>query len=211
MDHWCGMLVSPPNKTKPKWREIWLWWQCDITLRPRLNGLHFPNDIFKSTFLKENVWISINISLKLVPKDPINNSPALIQIMACRLVGTNDVQFSDAYMHNSASARYQWGMLPGDDWWVYYPVSCDVIKSLRLIWRSGTLDEMYRCPILKWVAVTKTTLIIPLMTSREAFNIWCHRNVSIPNTVHPKNNAQEFGVSCCGSLTVSLRNLTNTI
>ena len=30
------------------------------TLRPRQNGLHFPYNIFKCTFLNENVWISIN-------------------------------------------------------------------------------------------------------------------------------------------------------
>ena len=35
--------------------------------------------------LNENVWISIKISLKFVPKGPINNIPALVQIMAwCR-------------------------------------------------------------------------------------------------------------------------------
>ena len=34
------------------------------TLRPRQNGRHFPDDIFKSIFLFENVWIWINISLK---------------------------------------------------------------------------------------------------------------------------------------------------
>ena len=32
------------------------------TLRPRQNGRHFPDDIFKWIFLNENVWISINIS-----------------------------------------------------------------------------------------------------------------------------------------------------
>ena len=33
----------------------------------------------------ENVWISIKISLKFVPEGPINNIPALVQIMArCR-------------------------------------------------------------------------------------------------------------------------------
>ena len=45
------------------------------TLRPRQNGRHFPDDIFKWIFLNENVWISINISLKFVPKGPINNNP----------------------------------------------------------------------------------------------------------------------------------------
>ena len=43
-----------------------------------LNGHHFPDDIFKWIFLNENVWISINISLKFVLKGPINNIPALV-------------------------------------------------------------------------------------------------------------------------------------
>ena len=33
------------------------------TLRPRQNGRHLPDDIFKCYFLNENVWISIKISL----------------------------------------------------------------------------------------------------------------------------------------------------
>ena len=37
---------------------------------------------FKCNFLNENVWIPIKISLKFVPKGPINNIPALVQIMA---------------------------------------------------------------------------------------------------------------------------------
>ena len=52
------------------------------TLRLRQNGRHFPDDIFKCIFLNENVRISIEISLKFVPKGPINNIPPLIQIMA---------------------------------------------------------------------------------------------------------------------------------
>ena len=35
----------------------------------------------------ENVWISIEISLKNVPEGPINNIPALVQIMAWRWPG----------------------------------------------------------------------------------------------------------------------------
>ena len=59
------------------------------TLRPRQNGHHFPDDIFKRIFLNENVWISIAISLKFVPKVPIDTNPALVQIMAWRLTPTN--------------------------------------------------------------------------------------------------------------------------
>ena len=58
-----------------------------ITLRSRQNEQHFADDIFKRIFFNENVWISIKISLKFVPKGPINNIPALVQIMAWRQPG----------------------------------------------------------------------------------------------------------------------------
>ena len=55
------------------------------TLRPRQDGRHFADDIFKYIFVNENVWISLKISLKSVPKIRINNIPALVLIMAwCR-------------------------------------------------------------------------------------------------------------------------------
>ena len=57
------------------------------TLRPRQNGRHFADDIFKCIFLNENVWIPIKISLKFVPQGPINNIPALVQKMAWRRPG----------------------------------------------------------------------------------------------------------------------------
>ena len=57
------------------------------SLRSRQNGPHFADDIFKCIFLNTNVWIPIKISLKFVPKGPINNIPALVQIMAWRRPG----------------------------------------------------------------------------------------------------------------------------
>ena len=62
-------------------------WACLNTLRPRRNRCHYADDIFKCIFLHEHVWISVEISLKLVPKGPINNIPALVQIMAWRRSG----------------------------------------------------------------------------------------------------------------------------
>ena len=41
----------------------------------------------QSIFLTENVWIPIKISLKFVPKGPIYNIPAIVQIMAWRCPG----------------------------------------------------------------------------------------------------------------------------
>ena len=43
------------------------------TLSPRKNYWHFPDDIFKCIFFNENIWTSIKISLKFVPKSPIKN------------------------------------------------------------------------------------------------------------------------------------------
>ena len=57
------------------------------TLGQRQNDRHFADDIFKCIFLNENTWISIKISLKFIPKGPVNNIPALVQIMAWRRLG----------------------------------------------------------------------------------------------------------------------------
>ena len=48
------------------------------TLRPRQNGRHFADAILKCIFLNENVWIPIEISLKFVPKGPIDKFAALV-------------------------------------------------------------------------------------------------------------------------------------
>ena len=48
------------------------WGNCLNTLRPKQNGRHLPDYVFKWIFLNENVSISIKISLKFVPKGPID-------------------------------------------------------------------------------------------------------------------------------------------
>ena len=45
------------------------------------------DDIFKRIFVNENIRISIQISLKFVPKSLIDNKPALVQAMAWRRKG----------------------------------------------------------------------------------------------------------------------------
>ena len=69
------------------WQPCFLRLHCINTLRPRQNGRRFADDVFKCIFLNENVWVSLKISMKFVPKIPINNNPALVQIMAWRLSG----------------------------------------------------------------------------------------------------------------------------
>ena len=51
------------------------------TLRPRENGRHFPDDIFKRILL-----FFIKISLNSVPQDPIN----IIPVRRQAIIWTND-------------------------------------------------------------------------------------------------------------------------
>ena len=59
---------------------------------------------FKCIFLNENYRILIGISLKSIPMSPIDNKPALVQVMAWRRTGDKPLsepmltQFTDAYM-----------------------------------------------------------------------------------------------------------------
>ena len=88
------------NVYDPYWVTMPLWVN---TLRPKQNKYHLA-DIFKCIFLNENVLISIKISLKFIPKGPINNILTLVQIMAWHWLGrqaitwTNDDYITDAYM-----------------------------------------------------------------------------------------------------------------
>ena len=45
------------------------------------------DDVFTCIFLNGNAWMLLKISLKFVPKVPINNIPALVQILAWRRSG----------------------------------------------------------------------------------------------------------------------------
>ena len=81
-------------------------------LKPRQYGHHFADNTFKPIFLNGNIRISIKISLKFVLKVPINNIPALVQIMAWRRPG--DKPLSDPMMvcllTHTCVTRPQWVM-----------------------------------------------------------------------------------------------------
>ena len=74
------MVRSPTHicVARPQWVN---------TLRPRQDGHHFPDDIFRCIFVNEKFYILIKISLKFVPTGPNNNIPSLFQIMAWRWSG----------------------------------------------------------------------------------------------------------------------------
>ena len=74
---WASYTNGLRVVTRPYWNE-----EVINILRPKQNGRYFPDDICKCIFLNETVWISIKISLKFVPDGPINNIPAIVQMMA---------------------------------------------------------------------------------------------------------------------------------
>ena len=80
------------------------------TSRSKQNGWQLADDLFKWIFLNEIVRISIKISLKFVPKGPIDNNPSLVQIMAWRRLG--DKPLSEPMMVRLAThiciTRPQW-------------------------------------------------------------------------------------------------------
>ena len=43
----------------------------------KMAAIFWPDDIFKCIFFDENVWIPIEVSLKFVPKGPVNNYPSI--------------------------------------------------------------------------------------------------------------------------------------
>ena len=104
MDIATGQRVTPMRKLIKKQPGRFLKSSCKVykfnALRLRQNGHQLPDDILKCIFLNENVWISIKISLKFVPKGPINSIPSLVQIMAWRWLGVKPL--SEPMMQGSS-------------------------------------------------------------------------------------------------------------
>ena len=75
----------------------------------------FTGDIFRWKFVKENVLIQVKISLKFVPRDPIDNKSSLVQVMAWRRIGDKPLhepmttQFNDTYIDELTQYILQYG------------------------------------------------------------------------------------------------------
>ena len=76
-----GPTLGKTFPCQTSWCHIRFTGQFNI-FRPRKNGRHFADDIFKCIFLNENIWIPFTILLKFVPKGPINSIPTKVQAMA---------------------------------------------------------------------------------------------------------------------------------
>ena len=86
---------------------------------------HFADAIFKCIFDDENVWIPIEISLKFVPRGPINNFPALVRIMAWRRLG--NMPLSEPRMISLPT--HIWVIRPQ---WVNISESCQWVSARKM-------------------------------------------------------------------------------
>ena len=129
---------------------------------------------FKCIFLNETVGISIKISPKFVPKGPINNIPALVQVMAWRLPG--DKPLSEPMM--VSSLRPQWvntkmkkkTIIPANDisiGWKDHLVSAFVTKTpWNLIGYKDIVLPVEKIPL--WIEdILISTMRIPELVERH--------------------------------------------
>ena len=147
------------------------YWLIFNTLRPRLNGRHFADDTFKCIFLNKNVWIPIEISLTFVPKGPINNIPALVQIMAWRRPG--DTPLFEPMMVNLPThiciSRPQWvnSLSPGRARFDFINVIFNLVLPICII--RSSYDNA-----LRWTLQDLTAdkfILVQVMA-------WCHQATS---------------------------------
>ena len=118
---------------------------CLNIMRSRENGRQFPADNFKFIFVNENIYIWINISLKFVPKGPINNIPALVQMMAWRRPGNKPL--SEHMMVNLLTHI----CITGPQWNASYYIRINLllnISNLKCIFWSWKPQAFLAAPIM---------------------------------------------------------------
>ena len=80
------------------------------TLKPRQNGRHFADDTFKHILLSENIWVSIKIPLKFVPKGPINNFYVIIAVFKTNALSHLPNYRLPSFLKNICIMRSRWGV-----------------------------------------------------------------------------------------------------
>ena len=133
-------LNALPGTYIPTMSSGWL-----NSLRSRRNRRHFADAIFKCIFLNENAWISLKISLKFVPKVPINNIPSLVQIMAWHRSGDKPLPepMMVSLLTHICVARPQW----------VYPSAAETRWFRESEASTIAADALTRC-VLRTLAVT---------------------------------------------------------
>ena len=142
------------------------------TLRPRQNGHHFADGIFKRIFMNENVRILIIISLTFVPKGPINNIQALVQIMAWRRLG--DKPLSEPMLVSLLTyicvTRPQWVNTRSEVWWHSKYMINIAFRNTSNLWKNFCIQWSNRSII--WSQI-KGSLIVSFTAC------WCSQQKTL--------------------------------
>ena len=125
------------------------------TLRPRQNGHHFPDDIFKWILVNEIIWILIKISLKFVPRGQIDNIPALIKIMAWR----RD-QATSHYLNQLWLVYWRLYVSFSLNELMYYALYAMLVLPQYLRWNITFSRFQLKSTIVSIIYISKLTVII---------------------------------------------------
>ena len=159
-----------------------------ISLRLRWDRRHLA-DIFKCIFLNEKILISIKLSLKFIRNGPINNIPALVQIMAWRRPGDNPLSEPMAHMSHSAS------MSSRD--WIHESIRASEWLSFNGL--SWTADSYVHVVHISRVIIACTRIVAIAMTARpqaplrwdsKSFKILGHKIWNGPSFITDKRLAE---------------------
>ena len=187
-------------------------------------------DTFKRIFLNENVRTSIAISLKFVPKGPVINIPALVQIMAWRRSG--DKPLSEpmlvsllthicvtrpqwvknlilSYVQEPISQMIQEYILCGMNNFLFDKVvmqSCPTFTGARTNGLSRQVDKRdligYFESKLRWDYLHEITIMNSNTIGRNGPRFWssCNIKYSFENHFEMKNSFGRFIHSGCKTL-----------
>ena len=152
-----------------------------ILMRPRQNGRHFTVDVFKCIFLNGNVWISLKISLKFVPKGPINNIPALIHIMAWRRPGDKPLcePVMVSLLTHICVTRPQWVNIEAG-WRIYASVNAFeniVCEMAAILSRPQYVKKGSRLPYVRSKSVLCSIFVIVVLYMISCYAGACYNAI----------------------------------
>ena len=154
------------------------------TLRPRQNGRHFADDLFKCIFLNETAWISLEISLKFVPKVQINNIPATRHYLN---------QWWLVYWRIYASLGLNELTLE-----IKHDAPTELLNHILRYWRlcvgDWTLDELYCIRNTSSLVIMFYSMANAVSLQRGQFSSKCSQHKSYIHMSHSSHVRASYGV-----------------
>ena len=110
------------------------------------------NNNFKCIFFNENDRIQIPISLKFLPRGPIDNKPALVQVMAWCWTGNKPLSVPMLTQYTDACIQHQgrWVNKQGQDRFIHNglsPIQCQAIvwTNIGILFSQPLGTNVYEC------------------------------------------------------------------